>query len=113
MVIRYQPDRGHFIAVDCDPQAGCEQAGRRPALVVSPLNFNVATGLIWAFPITNQIKGSPFEVPLPRGMAVTGAILVSHLKSFDWLSRNVTFIGVAPLQLSDEAVARAAAIMGV
>ena len=94
----YQPDRGHFIWLDCDPQAGTEQAGRRPALVLSPLAFNVATGLILACPITNQAKGGPFEVPVPAGMRPTGVILTEHVKSFDWIVRNAAFIGIAPAQ---------------
>lgn len=108
----YQPDRGHFVWIDCDPQAGTEQAGRRPALVLSPLVFNVGTGLIMACPVTSQIKGGPFEVSLPRGMCVTGVVLASHAKTFDWGVRRVQFIGVATTQLLDEVVARVAAIIG-
>lgn len=107
----YQPERGHFVYVNCDPQAGSEQAGRRPAIVLSPARFNIATGIMWACPITNQVKGSPFEVPLPLGMCVTGAALISHIKSFDWLARKAAFIGVAPVQFTDQIIARAVAVL--
>ncbi|MFD2814934.1 type II toxin-antitoxin system PemK/MazF family toxin [Paracoccus aerius] len=63
----YQPDRGDLVWLDFDPQAGTEQAGRRPAIVLSPQNFNIATGLAIFCPITNQGKGSSFEVPLRAG----------------------------------------------
>lgn len=107
----YQPERGHFIWIDCDPQAGTEQAGRRPALVLSPLFFNVGTGLIVACPVTNQAKGSRLEVPLPPGMTVTGVVLAYQVKTFDWMRRNAAFIGVASAQLVNEVVARVAAII--
>jgi mRNA interferase MazF len=111
MVTLYQPEFGHLVWIDCDPQTGVEQAGRRPALVISPAKFNIATGLVWACPVTNQVKGSPFEVRVPADMAVTGVIIVSQMKSFDWLAHRVSFIAVAPLPLTDEVVARATAIL--
>lgn len=67
--VTYQPDRGDFIWLDFDPQSGTEQAGRRPALVVSPRDFNIATGLAAVCPITNTATGSKFEVPIPRGVS--------------------------------------------
>ena len=112
MVNQYQPDVGHFIMIDCSPQAGREQEGGRPAIVITQAKFNIATGLIWACPITNQVKGSPFEVRISSGAKVTGVILTDQLKSFDWLNCKVKFIDIAPMQLIDEVIARNAAIMG-
>src|SRR5690606_4349177 len=73
------------------PHAGTEQAGTRPALVLSPQNFNIATGLILACPITNKGKGSRFEVALPRGTGVTGYVLADQMRSLDWIARNAAF----------------------
>ena len=64
------PDRGDFVWINFDPQAGHEQAGRRPALVLSPKSYNAASGLALACPITNRVKGYPFEVVLPPGLAI-------------------------------------------
>lgn len=107
----YQPDRGHLVYLDFTPHAGTEQAGRRPALVLSPLNYNVATGLMFACPITNQVKGSPFEVALPRGTRITGVVLSNQLRSLDWIARNAQFHSHAPQEVVDEVLARIEAIL--
>lgn len=91
----YVPDRGHIIKVNFDPQAGHEQAGWRPALVLSPATYN-RTGLAIVVPITNQVKGYPFEVPLPAGLVTTGVILSDAIKSLDWKARKGRFIEVMP-----------------
>lgn len=109
----YQPDRGHFVYLDFTPHAGTEQAGRRPALVLSPLSYNVATGLMFACPITNQVKGSPFEVSVPAASRVTGAILANQLRAVDWLARNAEYHSLAPPQTVDEVLARIGAILGL
>lgn len=109
----YQPDRGDFIFLDFTPQAGTEQAGRRPAIVLSPCSFNVATGLILACPITNQVKGGSFEVPVPRGSKVTGVVLSDHVRSVDWLARRAEFHSKAGDEIVEEVVARIAAILSV
>ena len=109
----YQPERGDFVYLDFSPQTGTEQAGRRPALVLSPFDFNVATGLMIACPITNQVKGSSFEVPVPRGAHVTGAILSSQLRSVDWIARNAEFHSKAPEQTMLEVLARIEAILEI
>ena len=85
------PDRGHAIWLTFDPQAGHEQAGRRPAVVLSPAAYNRRIGLIVACPVTSQAKGYPFEVPLPPDSAVTGVILSDRLKSVDWRVRQAAF----------------------
>ena len=109
----YQPDRGHFIFLDFSPQAGSEQAGRRPALVLSPRAYNVATGLAFVFPVTNQIKGGAFEVPIPPGAKVTGVVPSDHLRSVDWIARSADFHGAAPTDLVLEVLARIEAILAI
>ena len=92
----YVPDRGDAVWITLNPQAGHEQAGRRPAVVLSPAAYNGKVGLAILCPITNQIKGYPFEVVLPSGLAVTGAILSDQVKSLDWRARNASFICALP-----------------
>src|SRR5215213_713021 len=88
----YVPDRGDAVWITLNPQAGHEQAGRRPAVVLSPAAYNGKVDLAIFCPITSQIKGYPFEVVLPSGLAVTGAILSDQVKSLDWRVRNAAFI---------------------
>jgi mRNA interferase MazF len=88
----YTPERGDAVWLSFNPQAGHEQAGRRPAVVLSPAAYNGRVGLAIVCPITTQIKGYPFEVILPSGLAVTGAVLSDQVKSLDWRTRNATFI---------------------
>jgi mRNA interferase MazF len=92
----YIPERGDAVWITLNPQAGHEQSGRRPAVVLSPAAYNGKVGLVILCPITNQIKGYPFEVVLPSGLAVTGAILSDQVKSLDWRARNATFICSLP-----------------
>jgi len=88
----YIPERGDVVWISFDPQAGCEQAGHRPALVLSPASYNNRVGLMLLCPITNKVKEYPFEVNIPTGLKVTGVILADQIKSLDWLVRNATFI---------------------
>ena len=111
MVGQYQPEQGDIIYLDFDPQTGTEQAGRRPALVLSERNFNIATGLVFVCPITNQIKGGAFEVALPRGAGVTGVILSEQLKSLDWIVRNAAFTAKVDQRTLDQVTGRIQAIM--
>ena len=106
------PDAGDLVWLTFDPQAGHEQAGRRPALVLSPRSYNQKSGLALACPITNQVKGYPFEVPLPAGCGVSGAILADHLKSLDWSARRATKIGRIPPATLDEVLAKLAPLLG-
>lgn len=92
----YVPDRGDAVWITLNPQAGHEQAGRRPAVVLSPAAYNGRVGLALLCPITNQIKAYPFEVVIPPGLAVTGAILSDQVKSLDWRARNASFICALP-----------------
>jgi mRNA interferase MazF len=86
------PRLGDVVGLDFDPQVGMEQAGRRPALVLSASDYNRTVGLIVVCPVTNQAKGYPFEVAIPPGLKVAGVILSDHVKSVDWAGRNSTFI---------------------
>jgi mRNA interferase MazF len=101
-MMAYVPERGDTIWITLNPQAGHEQAGRRPAVVLSPALYNGRVGLVICCPITNQIKGYPFEVVLPSGLAVTGAVLSDQVKSLDWRVRNATFIcALAPATIAE------------
>ena len=92
---QFVPDAGDLIWLDFDPQAGHEQAGRRPALVLSTWQFNSKASLAFVCPVTSKIKGYASEVRLPPGSAVYGAVLCSHLRSVDWKVRNPAPIGKA------------------
>lgn len=84
MVARgYVPDTGDLIWLDFNPQAGREQAGRRPVVVLSPRAYNHKSNLAIVCPITSQVKGYPFEVSVPEGLPIGGVILADHLKSLD------------------------------
>jgi len=88
----YVPDRGDLVWLEFTPQAGSEQRGRRPALVISPKAYNGKVGMALFCPITSKIKGYPFEVLLPDGYSVGGVILSDQLKSLDWRTRKAKFI---------------------
>jgi mRNA interferase MazF len=93
---KYVPQRGDVIWITLNPQAGYEQAGRRPAVVLSPENYNDKVGLAILCPITSQVKGYPFEVALPTGLPVKGVILSDQVKNLDWNIRNAEFICTLP-----------------
>ncbi len=98
----YIPNRGDIVWVELDPQVGREQAGRRPALVLSEHSYNRSTGLAVCCPITSQQKFYPFEVELPTGLPISGVILSDHIKSIDIPGRIQKHICTAP----DEVIAR-------
>ncbi len=106
------PDRGHLVWVSLDPQAGYEQAGRRPALVVSPASYNGPVGLALFCPITSHAKGYPFEVSLPDGLAVSGVVLADHVKCLDWRARRAEYAGAAPDAVVAEVVRRLGLLLG-
>ena len=89
---RYTPRRGDVVWLTFTPQAGHEQAGRRPALVLSPGSYNGKVGLAICCPITTQVKGYPFEVRMPPGLKVSGVVLSDQVKSLDWRARDARFI---------------------
>lgn len=96
MVSPYVPERGDVVWIHFNPQAGHEQSGRRPALVISPGAYNARVGLALLCPITSQVKGYPFEVGIPAGHDVSGVILSDQVKSLDWKARNADFLGRVP-----------------
>jgi len=98
----YVPQCGDVVWITLNPRAGHEQAGRRPAVVLSPGNYNRKTGLAILCPITNQIKGYPFEVVIPPGLPVAGAILSDQVKSLDWRARNAELICTLPTETISE-----------
>lgn len=102
----YVPRRGDAVWVNFVPQAGHEQAGRRPAVVLSPEAYNGRVGLAVMCPITSQVKGYPFEVLLPAGLAVTGAILSDQVKSLDWRARDARLICALPAETVAETLAK-------
>src|SRR4051794_5789960 len=87
------PDRGDLVYVNFDPQAGHEQAGKRPAIVLSPKAFNDITNFAIVCPITRQEKGYPFEVKLPSGLPIEGVVLTDQVKSLDWKARGFNIKG--------------------
>ena len=108
----YVPEAGDLVWLTFDPQAGHEQAGRRPALVLSPRMYNAKSGLALACPVTNQIKGYPFEVAVPASVGATGVILADHLRSVDWKARRAEPLGRCTDEVMDEVRARLAPLLG-
>jgi mRNA interferase MazF len=105
------PERGDVVWLQFNPQAGSEQAGHRPALVISPKSYNQRVGLALVCPITSRIKGYPFEVELPRGIKTEGAILCDQIKSLDWRIRSAKRIGSVPPPVMQEITARILALV--
>ncbi len=103
----YVPERGDIVWISFNPQAGHEQAGRRPAVVVSPAAYNESVGLAIFCPITSQVKGYPFEVQIPPELRVRGVVLADQIKSFDWRARSVEFIGRLPLPVFNKVLVKA------
>ena len=94
----YVPERGDLIWLTFNPQAGHEQAGRRPALVLSPKIYNTKTSLSLVCPVTSQVKGYPFEIALPEEIPIQGVILSDQIKGLDWRARNAELA----ISLADE-----------
>jgi len=107
----YVPERGDAVWITLDPQAGHEQAGRRPALVLSPATYNRRVGLALLCPITGQVKGYPFEVALPEGLKVSGVVLADQVKSLDWRARKAAHIGAVPEEIVTQALGRLNALL--
>lgn len=106
------PQPGDLIKINFDPQAGHEQAGWRPALVVSEAAYNGRSHLALICPITNQAKGYPFEVPLPETCEVQGVVLADHIKSADLRARRARQVGTAPKEVVDTVRAYIALLIG-
>lgn len=111
---QYLPAAGDLVWTDFDPTLGREQAGRRPALVVSPSALTLNTGFAFVCPITSRVRPFPTSVVLPDGLPISGEILISHLRSIDTLARPVRPIGVAlPATVATEVRAKLAALIAI
>ena len=109
---RRTPDRGDVVWLDFSPQSGHEQAGHRPALVLSPRSYNQKTGLALCCPLTRHTKGYPFEVAVPPGLGLHGSVLADQVKSLDWRERRARWIGPAPASVVDEVLAKLETLLG-
>jgi mRNA interferase MazF len=107
----YVPERGDVVWLSFNPQAGHEQSGHRPAVVISPRAYNRRVGLALFCPVTSQVKGYPFEVLLPDGLGLEGAILSDQVKSLDWRVRKAKRICVLPPEILEETIARILALV--
>ncbi len=108
----YAPDRGDIILIELSPQAGAEMAGQHRAIVLSEHAFSIATGWVVVCPITTEIKGSPLEVPIPRGLKAHGCVVASELRTMDYLVRRARFMEKAPRSLVEQVQAIACATIG-
>ena len=98
----YVPERGDVVWLNFNPQSSHEQAGRRPAVVLSLRAYNQKVGLAIFCPVTNQQKGYPFEVAIPAGLEATGVILSDQIKSFDWRVRQAEYLATLPGPVLEE-----------
>jgi mRNA interferase MazF len=108
----YIPEAGDIIWLTFDPQAGHEQAGRRPALVLSPRIYNQRSGLALVCPVTNQTKGYPFEVAVPGSHGISGVVLADHVKSVDWRARRAEKLARCPKEVLNDVLAKLAPLLG-
>ena len=104
----YCPRRGDIVWLAFSPQAGHEQSGRRPALVLSPEAYNRKVGLAVFCPVTSRAKGYPFEVTVPEGLKASGVVLSDQVKSLDWRARKASFC----CRLSEDALREVVAKLG-
>ncbi len=111
MARRYVPARGDVIWITLNPQAGHEQAGRRPAVVLSPASYNGKVGLAVLCPVTSQVEGYPFEVAIPSGLKPGGVILADQVKSLDWRVRKAEFICKLPRGTTAEVIDKLGALL--
>ncbi len=91
MVKRYIPERGDIVWINLNPTKGHEQGGHRPAIIISPKDFNTTLNLMVVCPITSKVKGYPFEVIISL-KEIQGAVLVDQMRSVDWKERNIKYM---------------------
>ena len=108
----YVPQRGDVIWITLSPQAGHEQAVRRPAVVLSPGAYNGKVGLAILCPITSQVKGYPFEVLIPDGLPVSGVVLADQVKSLDWRARQAERMCTLPPDVTTEVLVKLGVLLG-
>ena len=109
----YVPQCGDAVRISLNPQAGHEQAGRRPAVILSPRSYNGKTGLAILCPVTSHVKGYPFEVVLPADLPVTGAILSDQIKSLDWRVRDAELICTLPDEIVSEIMQKLVTLLSI
>jgi mRNA interferase MazF len=109
----YCPKRGDIVWISFNPQAGHEQAGHRPALVLSPQSYNRRVGLVILCPLTSQIKGYPFEVRIPEGLKASGAVLSDQVKSMDWRARGASLLCRVPEGIVREVLNKVGTLLDV
>ncbi len=109
----YCPDAGDLVWIELNPTVGHEQSGHRPAIVLTPRQYNARSGLCIICPITSRVRGYPFEVAIPDGHAISGVILVDQVRSLSWQERYVKMASVAPAELLDEIRDRLAALLQI
>jgi mRNA interferase MazF len=107
------PDRGSLVWLHFSPQAGSEQAGRRPGIVLTTAAYHRRSRLAVVCPITGREKGWPMEVKLPQGLPVSGVVLVDHVRSIDREARRMEVIGQAPAEVLDDIDARLAPLLSL
>jgi mRNA interferase MazF len=112
MAVSYVPDAGHVVWLEFDPQSGREQAGRRPALVLTPASYNKKTSLMICCPLTSQIKGYPFEV-LVEMDGVKSVVLSDQVKSLDWKIRKAKFKDKVTLDALVQVRAKAKSLLSI
>ncbi len=108
----YCPKRGDIVWLTFTPHAGHEQAGHRPALILSPALYNKKVGLALVCPITTQVKGYPFEVSIPEGLEVRGVVLADQVKSLDWKVRRARFCCTVPAATIAEVLRKLVPLIG-
>jgi mRNA interferase MazF len=108
---RYVPERGDLVWINFSPQQGHEQAGRRPAVVISPKRYNERLKLALFCPVTSKVKGYPFEVPFPDELKVQGVVLCDQIKSLDWQARKIKFIEALPANTLEDILSKAITLL--
>jgi mRNA interferase MazF len=105
------PQRGDLVWISLNPQAGHEQAGRRPALILSPIEYNKRVGLALMCPVTSKVKGYPFEVALPEDLEISGVVLADQVKSLDWRVRRAERASTVPQSVMIEVLGKLNALL--
>jgi mRNA interferase MazF len=107
----FVPQRGDVVWITLNPQAGHEQEGRRPAIILSPQAYNTKVGLALMCPITSQVKGYPFEVAIPARLPIAGVILSDQIKSLDWRARKAEWVCSLPPETIAEVLAKSLTLL--
>ncbi len=113
MATAYCPKRGDIVWISFNPQAGHEQAGHRPALILSPQSYNRLVGLALLCPITNEVKGYPFEVKIPDGLKASGVVLSDQVKSMDWKARGASLLCKLPEETVRQVLNKAGTLLDI